>query len=159
MQKIIPVLVLFVTLAFSSHLKADGYSHGLGSGIQFGGVIGWQGAGIKGANKIRMGLGYTGIALGYDRFVLPKMSLGIQTFGNQYRIGYGFSVNYHIGTELTTGWILGLDLYRGIETGEGLFDLITSMFELVIDTDETFDELGIDDGPEYGAFVSVGYLF
>ena len=151
-KRIVFLLMIFL-LAISPHTHAANFTNGFGLGFQYGGVIGWQPGIVAGKNKFRLGIGYTGMALGYDRFLTPEVSFGGQLFFNQFFIGGSVNANYHLKTARGS-WIFGLDVYRAIDTVDGYVELISQMFEIIVGED-----LVDSAKPETGVSVSVGYHF
>lgn len=147
-------LVLFAFIV-SPGANAGEYDFGVGAGIQYGALLGGQGSYLFGNNKVRFGLGYAGYALGYERFLSSKYSLGVQYFANQFFVGGALSLNYLVGASRTRGWVLGLDIYRGVDTVESAADIIGGLF----DFDNTFDDVRVDEDPENGVSISIGYHF
>ena len=142
------ILYLIVsTQAHAASLKA-----GIGAGIQYGGIPGLQGSLDVSANKFRIGLGYAGFALGYDRFLSSNTSLGLQTFANQYIAGIGLSLNYYLNSQTSSGWLIGLDLYRAVDTAEFTLDFYEQLF---LNSDDFELETDVDNG----VLFSVGYQF
>jgi len=149
-------LAVLVLLFCANPVIAADFKQSIGSGIQFGGLLGWQGSIINSNNaKFRLSFGYSGTAIGYERFVSPNLSLGAQFFGNQYVSGGGLSANYYFSGRETSGWILGLDVYRGYNTGEQALESIIRFFEFIYET----DIIDYDAKIKTGAFVSIGYQF
>ncbi len=148
-------LIAFVFLIGSSQAIAGNFKNSLGVGIQYGGIIGWQGAFNSNQNKFRLSLGYAGMTFGYDRFLGSNVSLGAQGFVNQYRVGSALSLNYYFGAGERERWYAGLDIYRGYDSGEAGLELIVNFFDFVLNT----GDLGIDAQIETGLAVSVGYEF
>lgn len=146
--------VLLLTLSLGvTPLKAGEFSNGFGSGIQYGGIAGWQGAYLFGRNKARLSIGYAGYTIGYDRYLSTHTSLGGQVFANQYRTGVALSVNYNVNGTPGKGWVAGVDLYSGYDTGELLGEIYW---------DFLFDPESLGDNEfetRSGAFISVGLHF
>lgn len=139
--------VVTASPAVSSHFKSS-----VGVGIQYGGLPGWKGSYHFGNNSIRMSYGYAGFAWGYDRFIGHQTAVGIQSFGNQFNIGYALNLNYYFNGTSDAGWVLGLDVYRGYDSDDFAVDFLTDIF--LNPTDIDFDaEL------ETGVLFSLGYQF
>lgn len=144
--------LVFALLLCSTQLQAADFKNASGFGYQYGGLAGWQGSILSESNRYRFGIGYTGFALGWDRLFSDNISLGFQGFGNQDKVGAGLSLNYYLGTHWGTGWVAGIDVYRGYETGEFVFELVTDFF--------FGGDLGENtSGIRNGVSVSVGYQF
>jgi len=147
----------FATFALISSSVASGgeFVNGFGSGIQYGGVVGWQSAYLSGKNKYKFSLGYTdiaGITLGYDRYLGPKASLGASYFANQFALGLSLNLNYHLSSVDDQGWLVGLDLYTGLDSGDLTTETLQTMFTPWNDNDFDVEAKG-------GALISVGYHF
>jgi len=93
--------------------------------------------------------------LGYDRFFFPKTSFGIQTVANQLVIGTALNVNYHFGSAPSKGWILGAELFHGVNPVDSTGEVISGL----IDGDGTFEDAVIEDDSRTGVSISVGYHF
>ena len=145
-------LLLILCLVFSGSAMASQFKSRVGAGLQYGGLIGWQGSYNPGNNSIRFALGYAGFAYGYDRYIGDSYSLGLQAFGNQSVIGFGLNANYFPNTRHNPGWVFGVDVFTGYDTleftGEFLFDFFFNPGNIDIDA-----EL------EPGVLVSIGYQF
>lgn len=146
-------LFLVLLLLCATRLQAADFKNTSGIGIQFGGLFGWQGSIISDSNRYRFGIGYTGFALGWDRFFSDNLSVGFQGFGNQEITGVGLSLNYYLGTHWGSGWVAGIDVYRGYETGEFVFEVVTDVFFGGNDLGASTDGIG------NGVSFSVGYQF
>ena len=151
-QSVVCAFLLFVIS--SGHGMAASFANRIGTGIQFGGAIGLQESYVfgRGLNGVRFSAGYTGFALGYDRYVGAKYSLGIQGFLNQYRAGYAISLNHYFNTHRKSGWLIGLDFYYGVDTETAALEFFTSFLL-------TPGDFGINVDPEPGAFIAIGYQF
>lgn len=149
-------LAVLVLLFCGNPVMAAEFKQAIGSGIQFGGLLGWQGSYNNSNNgKFKVSFGYSGTAFGYERFVSPNLSLGGQIFGNQYVSGGAISANYYFSGGTSSGWVLGLDAYRGYNTGEQALESIIRIFEFAFDT----DIIDYDAKLRSGIFLSVGYQF
>jgi len=150
------VIVTAILLLLCSHQSyAAEFRNEFGAGIQYGGILGWQGSLNTENNKFRFSAGYTGFTLGYDRYLGSKFSLGGQAFINQYVIGAGLSLNYYFSSNSITGWLIGLDAYRGYVSGEAALELFVNFFEYAFDTNES----GIDAELNNRIALSIGYQF
>lgn len=150
---IVLVTVLLPYTLGATEVRAGEFSNGVGSGIQYGGIVGWQGGYISGPNRTRISFGYAGFAIGYDRYFWHNTSIGLQVFANQYRIGSGLNVNYDVDGNPKKGLVVGLDLYSGYDSSEYLGEFY---WEYIFDP-EGLREL--DTRSRRGAFISVGYHF
>jgi len=155
MRKLVLHTVLLLILSFSKSVNATSFVNGFGSGLQYGGIVGWQGGLLFGRNKIKFSIGYAGLAFGYDRFLSNQISIGYYGFGNHYLLGGAFNLNYHFGSDPSNGWNLGLDLYRGVDTIESSIDVLSGLF----DFDEDFDDIKVNEKPKTGVLISLGYYF
>ncbi len=156
MNRFIKCVAAMMLILSASTVSATEFKQTIGSGIQFGGVLGWQGSLINSnGGAFKLSVGYTGTALGYERFLSPSLSLNGHVFANQYISGAALSANYYLSTGTKSGWVIGLDAYRGYNTGEQALDSIIRFFEFAFDTDVA----DFDPKLKYGAFVSVGYRF
>ena len=100
-----------VVLLMSARAESAEFKSSLGIGIQFGGVIGWQGS-IRAGNSIfRVALGAVGLSAGYDHFVTDSVSLGVQGFIIGLGGGVGINANYYFAQPDVSGWIVGLDVH------------------------------------------------
>ncbi len=141
MQRQIKKLIVIVLLLFSSTSYTTELKHPVGIGLQYGGVLGWQGSLSSGENSARLGLGVVGFTVGYDRIFSESFSVGVQVFGNYFNHGAGISMNYYLGVGRSSHWVLGLDVFRAKLHLEEIFgEVIPNQFET-------------------GAFVSLGYRF
>lgn len=95
---------------------------------------------------------YAGFTWGYDRYLGSNNSLGLQAFGNQYKADTALSLNYFFSPHESSGWIIGLDLYRAYETEEFTFEFIKDVFL-------NPENIDIDAELGNGVSVSVGYQF
>lgn len=143
---------VFLYFLISPQVQAASLKGSIGSGIQYGGILGLQGSINFNGNKLKTALGYAGFTLGYDRFLTSNTSLGIQAFNNQYITGYALSLNYYLNPHTRSGWLVGLDLYRAADTNEIALDFYT---DLVFNP----DDIDIDADVDNGIFISVGYQF
>ena len=143
---------VFLYFLTSPQVLATSLKGSIGSGIQYGGILGLQGSLNFNYNKLKAALGYAGFTLGYDRFLASNTSLGIQAFSNQYITGYALSLNYYLNPHTRSGWLVGLDLYRAADTNEIALDFYTDLFF-------NPDDIDIDADVGNGVFVSVGYQF
>jgi len=155
MQKLVLYTVLLLVLLFSKNVNATTFVNGFGAGLQYGGIVGWQGGLLFGQNKVKFSIGYVGFAFGYDRILSKQISIGTYSFANHYLYGGAFNLNYHFSSDLTTGWNLGLDLYGGIDTIESTIDIFSGIF----DFDDDFDDVMTDEKLKTGVLISVGYHF
>lgn len=154
-QKINVVLFLFFMSLAPAPAQAAEFKSSVGVGLQFGGLVGWQGSLHYGQNKFRGSFGLAGTAWGYDRYFGSHYSVGAQIFGNQFRIGGGLSVNYYLSQQLEPGFVFGLDLYRGASTDAAVVEVFTDVvFAGLLSSDSPFDAQ-----IENGIFLSLGYQF
>ncbi len=144
--------VALLALTGSLPAIAGNFNNSVGFGSQYGGIIGWQGGYSFGNNNIHIGLGYVGIAYGYSRYIGENLSLGLQAFSNQYRIGSALNLNYYFDGVKQPGWMLGVELYRGFDTLEFTAEFVLELFFNPTDFD-------IDQDLENGLLVSFGYRF
>gem|GEM_PF-1567640 len=155
----VSVLLLAVfavsSLMVTPYAKADGFDHGIGIGIQYGGTIGWQGSYTSNKNKLKFALGPRGLAIGADRFIAPKVSLGLQGFANTYKYGTAINANYHFGDNSQSGWIVGLDVFYAKDSIDAAIDLLEFLFDFDRDPDDPI----FDSKSKGGAFISIGYHF
>jgi len=149
-------LFLASTLCCSTLLSpmstAGEFKSALGSGIQYGGIAGWQGSYVTGKNKLRFSLGYAGYNWGYDRYLSNKLSMGGQLFANQYVTGGAISINYKPDTFQNSGWVIGLDIYNGVDS----LDLTTNFIGDFLFNPEDID---FDAENKRGVSISIGYNF
>lgn len=155
MKKPIFMVAVFLLLSSSHQSYSAEFRNGLGAGLQYGGIVGWQGSLNTELNKFRFSAGYAGITFGYDRYLGSKYSLGGQAFLNQLVIGAGLNLNYYFSSNNNSGWLIGLDVYRGYVSAEAGSELIANYFEYVFDTNET----GIDAELNNRVALSIGYQF
>jgi len=156
MNRLKKCIAAVALLACSNSVLAAQFKQAIGTGIQFGGVIGWQGSYVNSNNgKFKMSYGYTGTAFGYEKFVSPNISIGGQVFGNQYVSGGALSANFYLSSGTTSGWLIGVDAYRGYDTGEQALDSIIRFFEFAFDA----DIVDYDAKLKTGVFLSIGYQF
>ena len=151
-QTIFPLVVTLLTSIISLPATAGSFSSSVGAGVQYGGVVGWQGVYGFGNNQVRAGFGFFGVTYGYDRFIGKNVALGVQGFGNHVKTGAALNFNYYFNGVRQSGWMLGLDYYRGFDTEDFAIDLFIEIFTSPMDID-------IDQNPDNGFFVSVGYRF
>ena len=151
-QKCVKAIV-FLVFIYSSQAGAGSFANRVGAGIQFGGILGWQGSYTFGQNNLRAALGALGFTYGYDRYIGPRNSLGIQAFGNQFKVGYGLSLNHYFNGYRNPGWIVGLDGYVGFDTLDFTGEVFLDAFFSLGDIDE------LDPSSERGVFISIGYQF
>lgn len=149
------LVAAFLLLLCTHQSRAADFRNGFGAGVQYGGIVGWQGSFNSDNNKLRFSVGYAGITVGYDRYLGSKFSLGGQTFLNQYIVGAGMNLNYYFSSYSNSGWIIGLDVYRGYVTAEAGAALIVNYFEFVFNTDDT----GLDAELDNRVILSIGYQF
>lgn len=149
------VMAIMLIYCCNTGMAAE-FKQSVGAGLQYGGVIGWQGALLNSNNsKFKLGFGYTGTSFGYERFILPNVSLGGQLFGNQYIAGGAISANYYLSSGTTKGWVFGIDFFRAYNSGEQALDSIIRYFEFVFDT----DLVDYDAKLKNGISISIGYQF
>jgi hypothetical protein len=149
------VMAIMLIYCCNTGMAAE-FKQSVGAGLQYGGVIGWQGALLNSNNsKFKLGFGYTGTSFGYERFILPNVSLGGQLFGNQYIAGGAISANYYLSSGTTKGWVFGIDFFRAYNSGEQALDSIIRYFEFVFDT----DLVDYDARLKNGISISIGYQF
>jgi len=149
------IVAAFLLLLCSHQSYAAEFRNGFGAGIQYGGILGWQGSLNTENNKFRFSAGYAGITLGYDRYLGSKFSLGGQAFMNQFIIGAGINLNYYFSSHSESGWLIGLDAYRGYVSAEAGLALIANYFEYVFDTNDA----GLDAELNNRVALSIGYQF
>lgn len=147
------IALIIVIFAYSSQAGAGSFANRVGAGIQYGGILGWQGSYTFGQNNLRASLGVIGFTYGYDRYIGPRNSLGIQAFGNQFKLGYGLSLNHYFNGYRKPGWIVGLDGYVGFDTLDFSSRVITEALFSFGDIEE------LDIPSERGFFISIGYQF
>ena len=148
-------IALFLSIFCSSQVTAGQFVNGFGVGMQYGGAVGWQGSYIFGQNKLKTGLGYFGLTLGYDRFFLPKTSFGVQYVANQFVIGAALNINYHFGSMPSRGWVAGAELFNGPNPVDSTEDILTGL----TDFDGTLADTIIEEESRTGLSISVGYNF
>jgi len=145
--------IAFLVFVYSSQAGAGSFANRVGAGIQFGGILGWQGSYTFGQNNLRAALGALGFTYGYDRYIGASNSIGIQGFSNQSITGYGLSLNHYFNGYRNPGWIVGLDVYEAFNTldltGEVFFEAFFGLGDI--------DEFDIDS--DTGVFISIGYQF
>lgn len=111
---LIALLILFVSTGSAS----SEFRSSAGFGIQFGGIIGWQGSVRSGDNNLRFAVGVPRLSVGYDRFIKNRYSIGLQGFILPVAGGVGVNINYYFSDVDLPGWMLGLDLSRTTAFGE-----------------------------------------
>ena len=153
-HNILGIAFLFFLSGNAAH--AEGFINRVGGGIQYGGVIGWQGSYRFGLNAARISLAYFGATVGYERFFASNCSLSFQFFANQIRTtGLGLSYNYHLNSYNKRGWVLGLDVFSAVDTIESSFDL----FSELIQNGGPVDPDNLDTERRTEVFISIGYQF
>jgi len=155
MKKTTFIIAVLLLLLISRPSSALEFKHGIGVGIQYGGIVGWQGSLNSEHSKTRLSLGYAGFTLGHERYLGSNFSLGGQAFLNQYVIGIGLNLNYYFSTHSRKGWLIGLDANRGYVSSEAGLELISNYFEYIFDTNDS----GINAKLNNRALVSIGYQF
>jgi len=77
---------------------------------------------------------------------------------NQFFTGAGFNLNYFFNSFERTGWLIGLEVHRGYNSGELLLDGILSVFDFVIENEtDNIDENNAQ--LENRMLLSIGYQF
>jgi len=155
LKKPIFIAAVFLLLLGPHQTSSAEFRNGLGAGLQYGGIVGWQSSLNSEYNKFRLSIGYAGITFGYDRYLGSKFSLGGQAFLNQLVIGAGLNLNYYFNSNNNSGWLLGLDAYRGYVSAEAGVELVANYFEYIFDTNES----GIDAELNNRVALSIGYQF
>lgn len=151
-KTIFPLAATLLTSIVSLPATAGNFSNSIGAGVQYGGVVGWQGAYSFGNNQVRAGFGFFGVTYGYDRYIGENVALGVQGFGNHVKTGAALNFNYYFNGVRQSGWMLGLDYYEGFDTGDFAIDLF---FEILTDP----MDIDVEQNRGNGFFVSVGYRF
>ena len=114
------ILFLMIGLLVSIQAKSDQVNHAAGSGLQYGGIVGYQISSTDDKNNFRASLGLVGAAVGYDYLVTDKFSIGT-TATWTLRNTYSANFNYY-PSGLQKGWQFGLDLgYMPSDGRDGFF--------------------------------------
>ena len=151
MGKPLLILLLACFLVVSAPAQADvKFQNGVGAGIQYGGLVGWQGALNVGDNRFKLGVGYTGFAWGYERYIGSHVSLGGQVFANQFFVGGALNANYYFNQKFKPGFVVGLDVFRAFNTQLAVAEIFIEA--LILD-------FGFDAELQNGVSVSFGYQF
>lgn len=110
--------VLFSVLALPC--EAGESRHSVGMGIQYGGIVGWQGAQVSEKSISRFSVGTWGVTVGHDRFVTKNIVLGAQVFANIFLTGVGLNINYYLGSKNSANFVVGVDVFRAYEPLNGI---------------------------------------
>ena len=111
----IRILLVFSMLVFPCQAKSE-FNWGVGIGLQYGGILGWQGAYRFSSTKVRIAIGVIGLNLGIEQLLSNNFSVGIQGFGVGSTAGWGGFINYQLPAGGRKQWVFGLDLIRKAST-------------------------------------------
>ncbi len=106
------ILIVTIFLMATQQSNAIEFNHSVGMGLQYAGIIGWQGALKQGKNKGKISLGILGFALGYERAVSNNWAIGGSVFGSLFITATSANINYYFSSINSAGWSAGLDLIR-----------------------------------------------
>lgn len=96
-------------LLFLSVGNASGYRSSLGAGIQYGGVVGYQGSYTIHKTKLRLSLGYIGGVVGVEQLIGDHFGIGIQSGLVIAGIGVLGFANYYFTSNKSPGWNIGVE--------------------------------------------------
>ena len=85
--------------------------NGVGFGVQYGGVLGYQLSYTQSQSKYRASVGLIGASLGYDYYLSDTFSMGA-TYTISGRNVSSLNINYVPSGYTNNGWIFGIDLAR-----------------------------------------------
>ncbi len=103
--------ILLVALCSPAASWAE-FKSSVGLGLQFGGVIGWQGALQSENHKLYLSVGAPGISIGYGFLPHNKVSVGVNSFATLLALGYGTFLNFHFRGHQRSGFLVGFDLFQ-----------------------------------------------
>lgn len=130
---------LFVVACLPSASWAE-FKSTVGLGLQFGGVIGWQGAVQSKHHKLYLSLGAPGLSAGYAFLPANKVSVGVNGFVTLLGGGQGLFLDFHFSGHQRSGWLVGVEIFQS-----------SPAFDLSFNDDDGSDEI------RYSA--SLGYTF
>lgn len=130
------LLFLCATNTASANTEKEGprFQLGVGSGIQYAGIIGAQAGWIIGRHKLYFAGGVPAVGVGYNFAVSRKITLGVNfSYLSLILASSNFNtinINYHFNAAFEKGWVIGVDYGRenslnlvsgGSGTGDTLF--------------------------------------
>lgn len=101
--------VFLATLFFSGACFSVEFDNAVGFGIQYGGLLGWQGSASSDKLHGRIAIGLVGVAAGVDINVNEYVSLGATVGGIGFAAFKSINLNYYPEGKYTEGWRMGLD--------------------------------------------------
>lgn len=140
MKKVKLYSCVFTLLVSALACEAGESRSSVGIGLQYGGLVGWQGAQVSNRSISRLGVGVWGVTVGHDRFIADNLSFGVQIFGNLFLTGAGVNLNYYVGSREAGNLVIGIDVFRAQEPLDSLDGSSTKSFE-------------------NNALISLGYMF
>ena len=97
-------LILFLSVG-----NANGYRSSLGAGIQYGGVVGYQGSYTIHQTKLRFSLGYIGGVIGLEQLIGDHFGIGIQSGLVIAGFGTLAFANYYFTSNKSSSWNIGVE--------------------------------------------------
>lgn len=132
LKSLLQLLLIPLLVSFSIQGKANNTQNGVGVGLQYGGVFGWQAAIIEEKTRLRIGAGLLGLSVGVDYLVLPKVSIGASAFGTPVLGGVAAvgNINFYSNSFQAKSWVIGLD--AGFIKSDKLFNQGSDVGGLVL---------------------------
>lgn len=103
----------FMLLLGTSECSAYEYANSVGFGLQYGGIIGWQGSISEDNLHGRVAVGLVGLSLGGDLDLNKYFSVGATATTIGIAKFTSLNLNYYPGGRYTSGWRVGLDFGFG----------------------------------------------
>ena len=108
--------IFIALLLATSNAQAAQFRSAAGFGLQYAGVVGWQGSLQAGDNNLYLSVGLLGLAAGYQYSMTDKLTIGLQGFAIGLASGGGINLNYHFSGTRSRGWMVGLDIFSARST-------------------------------------------
>jgi hypothetical protein len=102
--------IFLVCLWFSNFCFSTEFDNAIGFGVQYGGLIGWQGSVSDENFHGRIAIGLVGLTVGGDVNINDYISLGATTGSIAVASVNSLNINYYPSGKYTEGWRLCLDV-------------------------------------------------
>lgn len=101
--------VCLLSILFSGYCFSAEFDSSIGFGVQYGGILGWQGSVSEEKVHGRLSIGLIGAAVGADLDINNYASIGVTAGGVGIATFKAINLNYYVDGKYTEGWRIGLD--------------------------------------------------
>ncbi|MFQ3197247.1 MAG: hypothetical protein ACI8R9_000637 [Paraglaciecola sp.] len=101
--------IALISLLLIPQASSNPLEHGVGIGLQYGGILGYQLAYHEAQHNFRAAAGLIGGSFGYDYYLTDNFSLGA-TYTLSVRNASSLNINYIPSKDKNSRWIFGIDL-------------------------------------------------